>query len=499
MALCLLLFVNFQLNCQENSLVLGGKNGWTDFIQNSRNLTLGKGRFGQQAIQLDTFSHKISKTTDLYISFENLQVSSVEDETGNYKVQESNLFFTENSIVGNLAGLSRGKGALLSLSGNKGSLFGEIGLTGAFKIEFWLNPAVCASGENIFFWRTSRNVNQYSDYQIIEAIIMNGKLEWKFQNVFTDSYQKSYDIYLKSSSTIVPEKWARHSICYDDETGTIEYYIDGILEGIAYTTDTGNAYGQYLMPDFGTPAKIEICRNFVGSIDELIISRQIDDVTKLANSGVYSTDGGFFESKPLDTFRDGSIVTSVKSIMNIPEQTEAQIFIRASDNFYEWDENYPKWTLVKNGKPESLVYGRFFQVATNLYTDGNGEKTPVITSIDINYSLQNPPFPPSKIFSVSGDKEITISWNQNNPDDKYGYLLYYGTKSGEYLGQEANQGDSPIDCGSSTSIKLTGLKNGRIYYFAVATYLKEYPEIIGTLSEQIYDRPLSKEGKDERY
>ena len=127
---------------------------------------------------------------------------------------------------------------------------------------------------------------------------------------------------------------------------------------------------------------------------ELIISRQIDDVTKVANSGVYSTDGGFFESKPLDTFRDGSIVNAVKSIMNIPEQTDAQIFVRASDNFYEWDEHYPKWTLVKNGKPESLVYGRYFQVATNLYTDGNGEKTPVIRRIDIEYSLQNPPFPP---------------------------------------------------------------------------------------------------------
>jgi hypothetical protein len=328
---------------------------------------------------------------------------------------------------------------------------------------------------------------------------MNGKLEWKFQNVFTDSYQKSYDIYLKSSSTIVPEKWARHSVCYDDESGTIEYYIDGILEGIAYTTDTGNAYGQYLMPDFGTPAKIEICRNFVGSIDELIISRQIDDVTKFANSGVYSTDGGFFESKPLDTFRDGSIVNSVKSIMNIPEQTDAQIFVRASDNFFEWDENYPKWTLVKNGKPETLVYGRYFQVATNLYTDGNGEKTPVITSIDIEYSLQNPPFPPTRIFSESGDSQVTISWLQNNPNDKYGYLVYYGTKSGEYVGQCAIQGESPIDCKNANSITITGLKNGRLYYFAVATYLKDYPDIIGPLSEEIYDRPLSEEGNDGRF
>ena len=68
MAFCLLLFVNFTSICEENTITLGGKNGWTDFIQNSKNITLGKGRYGQQAIQLDTFSHKISETTDLYFS-----------------------------------------------------------------------------------------------------------------------------------------------------------------------------------------------------------------------------------------------------------------------------------------------------------------------------------------------------------------------------------------------------------------------------------------------
>ena len=324
MVLCLLLFINFNSICEENTIILGGKNGWIESTQSVSNLTLGKGRYGQEALQIATSSHQIDDSTDLYISFEDAKLCSVIDETGNYKVEENNLFFTENSIVGNMAGLSRGKGALMVLSGKKGSLFGEIGLTGSFKIEFWLNPSVCESGENIFFWRSSRNINQYSDYQIIEAFIMNGKMEWKFQNVFTDSYQKSYDIYLKSSSTIVPEKWARHSVCYDDENGTLEYYIDGILEGITYTTDTGNAYGQYLIPDLGTPAKIEICRNFVGSIDELLISRQVNDLTQTQNTGVYSADGGSFKSIPLDTKSNGSVLKNVKSIMNIPEQTEVQ-------------------------------------------------------------------------------------------------------------------------------------------------------------------------------
>ena len=450
MLLCLLVFVKFSAFSEEKTINLGGKNGWSANIQSMENLTLGKGRYGQEALQISTSSHKITDYTDLYISFEDMNFSSIQDETGNYKIEEDNLFFTENSIVGSLAGLSRGKGSLLVLSGKKGSLFGELGLTGSFKIEFWLNPAVCA-------------------------------------------------IYLKSSSTIVPEKWARHSICYDDENGTLEYYIDGILEGIAYTTDTGNAYGQYLIPDLGTPAKIEICRSFVGSIDELLISREVDDVSQTADSGVYSVDGAYFESLPLDTNSNGSVLNSVDSIMNVPEQTEVQIFVRASDNFYEWNDVFPKWTLIKNKKPESLVQGRYFQVAINLFTDGKGEKTPVVTSLDINYSVQNPPYAPDKIFSQSGDSEITISWNQNNPNDKYGYLVYYGTKPGEYVGQGANQGDSPIDCGNKNSITITGLKNGRLYYFAVATYLKDYPDIIGPLSKEIYDRPLSEEGKNGRF
>jgi hypothetical protein len=42
MAFCLLLFVNFNSFCEENTITLGGKNGWTDFIQNSKNITLGK-------------------------------------------------------------------------------------------------------------------------------------------------------------------------------------------------------------------------------------------------------------------------------------------------------------------------------------------------------------------------------------------------------------------------------------------------------------------------
>ena len=85
MALCLLLFVNFQLICQENSIVLGGKNGWTDFIQNSKNITLGKGRYGQQAIQLNTSSHKISDDYNKWTKTKSFDEALTLFETGWYE------------------------------------------------------------------------------------------------------------------------------------------------------------------------------------------------------------------------------------------------------------------------------------------------------------------------------------------------------------------------------------------------------------------------------
>ncbi|MBQ5401191.1 MAG: hypothetical protein IIU15_08260 [Treponema sp.] len=46
--------------------------------------------------------------------------------------------------------------------------------------------------------------------------------------------------------------------------------------------------------------------------------------------------------------------------------------------------------------------------------------------------------------------------------------------------------------GNVNRVTLDGLKNGKIYYFAVATYSKLDDRIIGVLSKEVYARPLRK-------
>ena len=53
----------------------------------------------------------------------------------------------------------------------------------------------------------------------------------------------------------------------------------------------------------------------------------------------------------------------------------------------------------------------------------------------------------------------TVSWNANSELDLAGYKIYYGKSSGSY--------ESQVYVGNVTSYHLTGLEEGKHYYFAV--------------------------------
>ena len=100
--------------------------------------------------------------------------------------------------------------------------------------------------------------------------------------------------------------------------------------------------------------------------------------------------------------------------------------------------------------------------------------------------------PPVKIEAKKGDGSVTLTWSYSVEDSADGYYIYYGNRPGEYLGRVAAQGPSPIKVGKLTSCTLTGLKNGTIYYFAVAAYSKADSRIIGPLSKEVFARPAQR-------
>ena len=492
---------------ESKSIVLGGKNGWQP-LSFEKGTERGVGKFGWESIELSTNSRRETEYTDLLLDFEK---SSKSDLTGNYEILDSNFTFSKKAKMGKRAALSTAHGTGMTLKGKSGSLFGTQGFSGSFSIEFWLCPSIAENGEKVFSWRSSRTIEDYVNYQMITASFFNNHLEWKFSNVFDGWTENHGEIVLSCQRTIVPNEWTHHTISFDEHTGLLEYRIDGKTEALRFMTESGHErHGSIFTPILGVPAEIELCPLFTGSIDDFRIVRtsiegeassqaipafkalpKADNLSEMKYD-VYALSGGRIESQPLSV-NPGSKLERVDAVVSTPSETSVQLFVRGGDNYFEWTDKNPEWKSVnKDGTIDGEISARYFQVAADLYPDGSGKKSPSITEISLKYTETALPLPPFRISAAAGDSSVTLTWSHSLDDSVGGYYVYYGTRPGEYLGVGAVQGNSPVNAGNIATFTITGLKNGTVYYFAVATYSSSDESFIGTLSKEVSARPLQK-------
>ncbi len=473
---------------QEKSIVLGGKDGWP-LLSKMQGIVSGKGKFGYDAMVLATNSRTLDNDTDILIDFEG---NEIKDIAGNYSVEKNHLRTSSSALMGKKAGLAKGKGGI-TLRGNKDSMFGKQGICGSFLIEFWLKPSIAENGEVVFSWRSSRTVANYPLYQMIVASFFKNHLEWSFTNVFNGYTENQGELTLCSYRTIVPETWMHHSISFDQETGVLEYRINGLLEALKYVTTNGHEFGgSVYTPVFGVPASLDLCPQYTGLIDDFRIQRvaksESSEELRIDN---YKIDGGRFETQPI-LLSQGAKLTSIDALVDTPAQTDVQFFVRSGENFYNWTDESPEWIPVKNKESIENVSGLYFQIAAELLPDGQGSVSPSVTEIKINYKEIPAPLAPFKLTATPLDSSVVLSWPYSVDDSVGGYYVFYGERPGEYLGRAAVEGPSPIDVGNSNSIKLTGLKNGKIYYFAISSYSRHDSRVMGELSKEVFARPSKK-------
>ena len=476
--------------------LLGGKNGWPVF-QQQENITTGKGRFGYDCIQLATNSFVFDEYTDLLIDFEDAQMPI---SNGDYTINRNNFQLTNQTKNEKSAGLSRNMGGL-SISGKPGSFFGSEGLMGSFSIEFWLCPSIAENGEIVLNWESSRNEDGRLVFQVINGTFDKGHIQWELNNIF-DLYVNAAgrnEVELKGASKIIPDVWSYHVLSFDCETGILEYIVNGITEDITYITTTRSEGGDVSLVYLGTPSEVQICSEFTGMLDDFRILRRPytpPDFQSAENAGrighaQYLPEGGRFITRPI-MVSTGSVLNKLEAEMNVPSQTAVCYYVRSGENFYGWNEEEPAWIPVESGEELSGITGLYFQVAAELMPDGNCEQTPAITSIKLDFTELPEPLPPFIVKAVAGNGSVTVSWNYSVDDTAGGYYLYYGTRPGEYLGRIALEGESPINVGNTSSFTVTGLENGKIYYFAVAAWSALDMRVVGNLSKEVFARPLAR-------
>ncbi len=477
------------LFCEEAVLKFGGKKGWNNLLK-AKNVKIQKGRFGKEALRISSNPINFSDQTDMYISFD---FNEPIEETGSYTmINNSTLRVNpERAKFGEGAGmcsLQKDKEAI-RLRPLNGSFFSGKTILKSFTIEFWLYPQITESGSTILKWWSSLTKKKTTEYQNIIASIANNKMEWSFLNIWQNENSNGLSIRLLGRSNIIPEQWSHHLLTYNEETGMLEYRMNGHTEDIRYMTDTGRESSQVLNAILGAPADVLIGTNYSGLVDELKVKKTYTQPKmlwdKLALFEKYPLNGGRIESNIIDTGGKKSKAEKLVADIMKPKQTDVEFFIRCADNPFNWTDEKPEWKVVVPNKKIDGVKGRFFQLACNIYPDADGLETPILNSFTLHYDKDSLPLPPTKIIAKGEDGAVRLSWSPSVNFDTKGYLIYFGEKKGEYFAE-----GSPMDVGNVNSYTIRNLKNGKIYFFAIAAYDEEGAEQVGNTSKEVWSRPL---------
>jgi hypothetical protein len=529
----------------ESTLILGTAAGWSavekrtgiaeiSAIRPNPVLTLSSARTDESSL-------------DMALSFDEGRPDLFADRTGRYKVSAAptvsatnyrwarsgtgSILFSGNTnptlqaalLGGNIGDFAQGNtvkqrnvleaALVITPSGRDALLFSGQHFKD-FSLEFWLFPINMENGEQILSWTSTRQTLQgVKAFQRIQCIAARNRLQWSFMDFFSapdDNRQLTLTI---TGAPVPPRSWSHHLIRFDGDTGLLEYLVNGNPEGVNYATSTGREGGEVYYPVAGDDGTLILGGRFTGLMDEFRTYSRYVETPQIAK---YDPHGGRIETRPLDLGERQSNILKVEAFggsfsgggrtvnpggllrneytgasdFRFADDMAVQFFIRAADSpyFYTGDENWQPF--VPGSDLSGKFPGRYVQLAAVLYPGGDGESAPYLDGIRITYMKNNPPLPPSRVTVTAGDGVVELRWRESPDRDAGGYLVYYGTARGEYFGEGAVQGISPIDVGKRTSVRIEGLQNGTLYFFAVSAYNRNDISTAGEFSREVSVRPL---------
>jgi hypothetical protein len=509
----------------EKTLVLGAGSGWNSVEKRTRVteiplirpnpvLALSSGRIQDEA------GPALEIPPDMIISFDEGRPEWFADRTGNYRVSAgSSLGMANRQWAKEGTGAARfsgeGESELIIFPRREGALLSPGRAVRDFSIEFWLYPFNTGNGERILSWTSVRQIQPGdSVYQYIQGMFVRNRLHWTFTDFFSGPGDVRHPpLTLSSISPLVPQTWSHHLIRFDSAAGMLEYLVDGKLEGMVYATSTGREGGEVYWPVIGREGQLVLGGHYTGILDEFRTYGGYIDPPPLTR---YPREGGRAETRPLDLGAGNTSVLKIEVLggrfsgagtagsggrvyheytgtenFRFSDNSALQFFVRAGNNPYSWTNDESEWLpVMPGGELPGSIRGRFIQLAAVFYPSGDGETTPYLDEIRIIYKPHTPPAPPSLVSAIARDGAVDLSWRPNSDPEVGGYLVYYGGSAGEYFGDAAVLGSSPIDVGKRTSIRLDGLRNGTLYYFSVAAYDRLNGDFPGPFSREVSARPL---------
>lgn len=484
---------NYNFIHSEDAVIeFGGKKGWKE-MSYIDNITYTKGIYGFDSLELLASPETLSTNDcDLFLTFDG-DVSK--DNLQYYDVASSNAIYAQKDKAkygqGSLFCRAKNNSPSLVLSPKKDAFFfGEKKMT-SFTIEFWLCPLDLRAGSTILKWWSQILEKKTFMFQNIMVCIVDNKLEWSFFNIWRDEKNHGIDVKMRSQSQIMLEKWTHHLLTYDDETGLLEYRINGKIDSSRFMTAEGTETSDIFYSMKGKTSQVFIGEGYSGLIDNLIVKNTFspqDMLEAVGNAQRYNKNGGRFVSRIFDTGGINSIPKKLEGKIDQEKEATIAFFIRTSNTPYNWTASQPQWKAVRkdeiisNCKP-----GRFFQIAFNMYPTKDGDTSPIIHTLKLNYEKDTFARPPIELIAKEGDGYVDLIWSRSIDFDVKGYLVYFGDREGQYL-----LPSSPIDAKDALSLRIYNLQNGHLYFFSVAAYDENGKMCQGEFSQEVWIRPMQR-------
>ena len=469
----------------EKCIVLGREDNWGAFIK-TEGLVKKTGRFGFENMVLKDSEYSTLPETDLLLHFNQLPLR---EETTNYQISSANISLNSDYALfgSSCAVFLPGRG--ISLKPTDTSLFRAKAFPTDFTVEFWLYPSALGEGEVIFAWHGFRRNRGQLYPQRLECRIEKRMLVWRLENIFGEPWLKPYQVELKGLDRLAPREWHHHLLRFSCESGLLEYCIDNRPAATRYSSPSGRDEAVLYLPFLGEAENtiLELGYSLSGFLDEFRISKEFITQPILKK---YEAARGKALSRVFDLGYSGSIISRIEAAWDRPATTEISFYLRTADLYTTREELKAPWIPFVPGTAfKDRIKGRYLQLLIEFYPDGEKLHSPRLAELKICYEPDYPPISPRGLKAVAGNGKVSLSWQAVTEDDVKGYYVFYGDKPLNYHGTDALEGRSPIDVGLKTSFDLTGLKNGKLYYFSLAAYDATNPLRLSDFSEERSARP----------
>ena len=362
---------------------------------------------------------------------------------------------------------------------NRGYAYSSEDSINSFTIEFYLNPYQIRMNSKVLSKISIYNNGNSTEYSGVRASIIDGKLVWRFDNLFMYNGQYS-NITLSAGESLKPNEWRHHSVSFDAKTGKLVKYIDGLEEEVLYLTSSGDINGSPYMLNINNIIydPLYLGQGFIGGIDAFsftpIFKKNFNLYKYLKNGEIIS--------EVIDFTNNNIFIDSINYRANISNGTFIDIYYRISDSYFLPEDNFVEWKRL-NGNNIINERGRYIQIRTEFQSDTERNISPVLNNMEIVYHNGKAPQKPINLTATAVNNSAVLRW-EGSHENVTGYKIYYGTKSGIYN----NADNIPIIVGNQTEYVVNGLRNGETYYFTITAIGGEGGNIESAFAEEVFVR-----------